>query len=79
MRDSFGSSCPQAAPAAKAGKGAPAVAAKPAGITGGSSVTITAGKYKGKTGTVTQIVPGNPSLGTKDLCVVKLGGTDFPV
>jgi hypothetical protein len=28
---------------------------------------------------VTQIVPGNPELGTKDLCVVKLGGTDFPV
>ena len=65
-----------AKPAAKpkAGK-----AAAPAKIGGGSTVKVTAGKYKGKSGTVSQIVPGNPSLGTSDLCVVKLGGTDFPV
>ena len=44
-----------------------------------SAVTVKAGKFKGKAGTVVQIVPGNPELGTKDLCVVKVGGTDFPV
>ena len=46
-----------------------------------TSKLVTGGKYKGKSGTVVQIVPGNPELGTKDLTVVKLdgGSAEFPV